>query len=74
MFQCESSYPVPYQVLFPVNLCFSVSQAILYHISELKGMSRNYEKFGVLGLDQKNLHDSVMTAGSFVLKTSELQQ
>lgn len=52
----------------------TVSQAILYHISELKGMSRSYEKFGILGLDQKSLHEAVMTAGSFVLKTSELQQ
>lgn len=68
----ETSYSNIQQLV--VKHLQTVSQAILYHISELKGMSRNYEKFGVLGLDQKSLHESLMTAGSFVLKTSELQQ
>ncbi|KAK3598443.1 hypothetical protein CHS0354_014065 [Potamilus streckersoni] len=52
----------------------SVAQAILYHLSELKGMSMWYEKFGVLGLDPSRIQAAVMIAGSFVLKTSELQQ
>jgi len=47
---------------------------VLYHLSELKGMSKCYEKFGVLGMDSERLHAAMMTAGSFVLKTSELQQ
>ena len=74
------SQAILYHVYFSVSqailyhVYFSVSQAILYHMSELKGMSRNYEKFGVLGLDEKTLQEAVMTTGSFVLKTSELQQ
>ncbi|KAL3864613.1 hypothetical protein ACJMK2_006278 [Sinanodonta woodiana] len=52
----------------------SVAQAILYHLSDLNGMSMWYEKFGVLGLDLSRMQEAVMVAGSFVLKTSELQQ
>ena len=52
----------------------SVSQAILYHLAELKGMSLWYEKFGVLGLTTQTLHTAIMSVGSFVLKSSELQQ
>lgn len=52
----------------------TVIQAILYHISELEGMSRCLEKFSLLGLDEKSIHKTLMIAGSFVLKTSELQQ
>ncbi|XP_053406438.1 anaphase-promoting complex subunit 4-like [Mercenaria mercenaria] len=52
----------------------TVSQAIVYHLSELKGMSKCYEKFGVLGVDEKTIHKALMASGSFVLKTSELQQ
>jgi hypothetical protein len=37
-------------------------------------MSKCYEKFGVLGVDDKSIHKAEMAAGSFVLKTSELQQ
>nr|XP_022341002.1 anaphase-promoting complex subunit 4-like [Crassostrea virginica]XP_022341003.1 anaphase-promoting complex subunit 4-like [Crassostrea virginica] len=51
-----------------------VSQAILYHLAELKGMSLWYEKFGVLGLTTQTLHAAIMSVGSFVLKSSELQQ
>lgn len=51
-----------------------VSQAILYHLAELRGMSLWYEKFGVLGLTTQTLHTAIMTVGSFVLKSSELQQ
>lgn len=52
----------------------TVIQAIVYHLSEIKGMSKCYEKFGVLGVDEKSIHKALMSAGSFVLKTSELQQ
>ena len=52
----------------------SVSQAILYHLAELKGMSLWYQKFGVLGLTTQTLHTAIMSVGSFVLKSSELQQ
>ncbi|XP_052227886.1 anaphase-promoting complex subunit 4-like [Dreissena polymorpha] len=52
----------------------TVSQAILYQLGEMKGMAQCYEKFGVLGVDPDRLHKALMTTGSFVLKTSELQQ
>ena len=51
-----------------------VSQAILYHLSEVRGMARCLQKFGELGVDEKSLDQAVMCGGSFVLKTSELQQ
>ncbi|XP_056005623.1 anaphase-promoting complex subunit 4-like isoform X2 [Ostrea edulis] len=51
-----------------------VSQAILYHLSELRGMSLWYEKFGVLGLTTQTIQNTIMAVGSFVLKSSELQQ
>ncbi|XP_061192956.1 anaphase-promoting complex subunit 4-like [Saccostrea echinata] len=51
-----------------------VSQAILYHLAELKGMSLWYEKFGVLGLTTQTIQNAIMSVGSFVLKSSELQQ
>ncbi|KAK6185063.1 hypothetical protein SNE40_007384 [Patella caerulea] len=51
-----------------------VSQAIVHHLDEFRGMSLWYEKFGVLGLEVSSLQEAVKTAGSFVLKTSELQQ
>ncbi|XP_071089402.1 anaphase-promoting complex subunit 4-like [Haliotis cracherodii] len=52
----------------------SVSQALVYHLSELRGMSLWYDKFGVLGLDTSDLQKAVQLAGSFVLNTSQLQQ
>ncbi|XP_041370961.1 anaphase-promoting complex subunit 4-like [Gigantopelta aegis] len=52
----------------------SVSQAIVYHLSDLGGMSLWYDKFGVLGLDTAMLQKAVDMAGSFVITTSQLQQ
>ncbi|XP_060084772.1 anaphase-promoting complex subunit 4-like [Ylistrum balloti] len=51
-----------------------VSQAILYHLSDLRGMSAWYEKFGVLGMHTQKIQEAVTAVGSFVLKTSEIQQ
>ncbi|KAJ8317106.1 hypothetical protein KUTeg_005010 [Tegillarca granosa] len=51
-----------------------VSQAILYHLAELKGMSEWFDKFGVLGMNTSSIQKAVTAVGSFVLKTSELQQ
>lgn len=51
-----------------------VSQAILYHLSDLRGMSTWYEKFGVLGMNTQKIQEAVTAVGSFVLKTSEIQQ
>ncbi|XP_064599769.1 anaphase-promoting complex subunit 4-like [Liolophura sinensis] len=52
----------------------NVSQSLLYHLSELRGLSLWYDKFGVLGLDTNLLQEAILSAGSFVLKISELQQ
>lgn len=57
-----------------MSLCCSVSQSLLYHLSELRGLSLWYDKFGVLGLDTNLLQEAILSAGSFVLKISELQQ
>ncbi|OWF41517.1 Anaphase-promoting complex subunit 4 [Mizuhopecten yessoensis] len=51
-----------------------VSQAMLYHLSDLRGMSAWYEKFGVLGMHTQKIQEAVTAVGSFVLKTSEIQQ
>ena len=53
---------------------FSVSQSLLYHLSELRGMSQWYDRFGILGMSTKHIQEAVTAVGSFVLKTSELQQ
>ncbi len=53
---------------------FSVCQAMIYHLSDIRGMSEWHEKFGVLGLSTELTQLAVQTAGSFMLKASELQQ
>ena len=60
-----------------MNLWFvfsSVSQAMVYHLSDLRGMSLWYDKFGVLGLDTAMLQKALSVAGSFVISASQLQQ
>ena len=52
----------------------SVSQALLYHLSDVLAMSRCYEMFGVLGLATDTVREAVRCSGSFILKGSELQQ
>ena len=52
----------------------SVAQAFVYHLSEVKGMSRWYEKFGILGLSTPTVNDALKAAGSFMLKAIEIQQ
>ena len=55
-------------------VCTSVGQSLVYHLSDLRGMSLWYDKFGVLGLSTAALQQAVNAAGSFMLKASELQQ
>ena len=55
-------------------LFFSVCQAVVYHLAELKGMAEWYERFGVLGLSGHMVQQALSTAGSLMLKASELQQ
>jgi len=59
--------------LFVWMLC-SVGQALIYHLSDVKGMSRWPDKFGTVGLSETATQDAVRTAGSFMLKARELQQ
>ena len=47
---------------------------MIYHLSDIRGMSEWKDKFGVLGLDTSLMQKAVQTAGSFMLKASELQQ
>lgn len=53
---------------------FSVGQAILSHLSDVKGMSLWPDKFGPLGLCHEKTMEAINRAGSLLLKASELQQ
>lgn len=47
---------------------------MIYHLNDIRGMSEWYEKFGIMGLSSDLMQVAVQTAGSFMLKASELQQ
>ena len=51
-----------------------MGQALVYHLSDVKGMSMWPDKFGAVGLSETATHDAVRMAGSFMLKARELQQ
>ena len=55
-------------------MLFSVGQALVYHLSDVKGMSLWPDKFAAVGLSQTAARDAVRVAGSFMLKARELQQ
>ncbi|XP_056337750.1 anaphase-promoting complex subunit 4 isoform X2 [Danio aesculapii] len=52
----------------------SGSEALLYHLSEVKGMALWKQKFQPLGLDPTDIEDAIVAVGSFTLKASELLQ
>ncbi|XP_051952176.1 anaphase-promoting complex subunit 4-like [Xyrauchen texanus] len=52
----------------------SGSEALLYHLSEVKGMALWKQKFQPLGLDPSVIEDAIVAVGSFTLKASELLQ
>ncbi|XP_010870461.1 anaphase-promoting complex subunit 4 [Esox lucius] len=52
----------------------SGSEALLYHLSEVKGMSLWKQKFHPLGLDSVAIEDAITAVGSFTLKANELLQ
>uniref|UniRef100_A0A9J8AG86 Anaphase-promoting complex subunit 4 n=2 Tax=Cyprinus carpio TaxID=7962 RepID=A0A9J8AG86_CYPCA len=52
----------------------SGSEALLYHLSEVKGMALWRQKFQPLGLDPAAIEDAIVAVGSFTLKASELLQ
>ncbi|MBN3290313.1 APC4 protein, partial [Polypterus senegalus] len=68
----ESSYS-SIQKLVISNLQ-SGSEALLYHLSELKGMALWKQKYGPIGLDSAKIEDAVTAVGSFILKANELLQ
>ena len=49
-----------------------VLQSLLYHMTEIHGMSRWYEQFGILGLSECDIQTAVTSLGSIMLKTQEL--
>jgi len=59
--------------LFVCMFC-SVGQALVYHLSDIKGMSMWPDKFGAVGLSEQAAQEAVRVAGSFMLKARELQQ
>uniref|UniRef100_A0A671NPW3 Anaphase-promoting complex subunit 4 n=1 Tax=Sinocyclocheilus anshuiensis TaxID=1608454 RepID=A0A671NPW3_9TELE len=52
----------------------SGSEALLYHLSEVKGMALWKQKFQPLGLDPAAIEDAIVAVGSFTLKANELLQ
>uniref|UniRef100_A0A4W5PV73 Anaphase-promoting complex subunit 4 n=1 Tax=Hucho hucho TaxID=62062 RepID=A0A4W5PV73_9TELE len=52
----------------------SGSEALLYHLSEVKGMSLWKQKFQPLGLNSAAIEDAITAVGSFTLKANELLQ
>ena len=60
--------------MYTVVIVYSVGQCLVYHLSEVRGMSQWYDKYGVLGLSQDTVQEALTMAGSFMLKASELQQ
>ncbi|XP_069804077.1 anaphase-promoting complex subunit 4 [Dendropsophus ebraccatus] len=68
----ESSYSTIQKLV--ISHLQSGSEALLYHLSELKGMALWRQKYEPLGLDAKAIEDAVMSVGSFILKANELLQ
>lgn len=52
----------------------SVSQALFYHLGDLKGMAQWTERFGALGLSTDAVNQAVMSVASFLMKATEIQQ
>ncbi|KAL2089857.1 hypothetical protein ACEWY4_014545 [Coilia grayii] len=52
----------------------SGSEALLYHLSEVKGMALWKQKYQALGLDLPIIEHAIAVVGSFTLKASELSQ
>lgn len=49
-----------------------VTQSLLFHVTEIHGMSRWYEQFGDLGLSEFDVQAVITSLGSIMLKTQEL--
>ena len=51
-----------------------VSQALMYHLSDIRGMTLWRSKFSIFGLDSEQIHHATRSLGSFILCVNELQQ
>ncbi|XP_074085778.1 anaphase-promoting complex subunit 4 isoform X2 [Macrotis lagotis] len=68
----ESSYSSIQKLV--ISHLQSGSEALLYHLSELKGMASWRQKYEPLGLDATGIEDAITSVGSFILKANELLQ
>ncbi|XP_042325223.1 anaphase-promoting complex subunit 4 isoform X1 [Sceloporus undulatus] len=68
----ESSYSSIQKLV--ISHLQSGSEALLYHLSELKGMASWKQKYECLGLDASGIEEAITAVGSFILKGNELLQ
>ncbi|KAM9383943.1 anaphase-promoting complex subunit 4 isoform 2-T2 [Pholidichthys leucotaenia] len=68
----ESSYSSIQKLV--ISHLQSGSEALLYHLSEVKGMSLWKQKYEPLGLDSEAIEGAITAVGSFSLKANELLQ
>ncbi|XP_066487854.1 anaphase-promoting complex subunit 4 [Tiliqua scincoides] len=68
----ESSYSSIQKLV--ISHLQSGSEALLYHLSELKGMASWKQKYESLGLDATGIEEAITAMGSFILKANELLQ
>uniref|UniRef100_A0A8C6TY00 Anaphase-promoting complex subunit 4 n=1 Tax=Neogobius melanostomus TaxID=47308 RepID=A0A8C6TY00_9GOBI len=68
----ESSYSSIQKLV--ISHLLSGSEALLYHLGEVKGMSLWKQKFEPLGLDSAAVEGAITAVGSFSLKANELLQ
>ncbi|KAM6132882.1 anaphase-promoting complex subunit 4 [Pterocles gutturalis] len=68
----ESSYSSIQKLV--ISHLQSGSEALLYHLSELKGMALWKQKYESLGLDASGIEEAITAVGSFILKANELLQ
>ncbi|KAM9832669.1 anaphase-promoting complex subunit 4 [Neosynchiropus ocellatus] len=68
----ESSYSSIQKLV--ISHLQSGSEALLYHLTEVKGMALWKQKFEPLGLEAEALEGAITAVGSFSLKTNELLQ
>ncbi|OXB63164.1 hypothetical protein ASZ78_001043 [Callipepla squamata] len=68
----ESSYSSIQKLV--ISHLQSGSEALLYYLSELKGMALWKQKYESLGLDASGIEEATTAVGSFILKANELLQ
>ncbi|XP_048458053.1 anaphase-promoting complex subunit 4 [Rhincodon typus] len=68
----ESSYSSIQKLV--ISHLQSGSEALLYHLNELKGMAMWKQKYQPLGLNVPAIEDAINAVGTFILKANELLQ